>query len=157
MLVDKINGEMRMVMKSRVNMSGVERDNADLRLKTLRSMIAAINNAQVAGKQRVDLDEIQIEAVLRKLAKSRRDNAAEYIKAKAQDRAEVEIAEADIIDEFLPQLMDEAGTRELVKQIIDDNNLSGIGNRGIGIVVKELKLRSDVDTTLASKIAKELL
>lgn len=157
MLVDEITIKMRAVMKNRVNLTGAERDEADLRLKTLRSMIAAINNAKVAGKERKELAEAEIEAVLRKLAKSRRDNAAEYIKAGAQERADAEVAEANIVDEFLPNLMDDAGTRALVERIVAENNLTGTGGRGVGVVMKELKARGDVDTTLAAKIAKELV
>lgn len=128
-----------------------------LRLNTLRSISAAVSKAETSGKQRKELDDNEIITVLRKEVKTRQESAKIYRDAGEMERAETENTEADIILEYVPAQLSEEDTRNLIITIIAEKDLSSAGNRGIGMIMKEIKNRSDIDTSLASKIAKEQL
>lgn len=125
-----------------------------LKLGTLRSVLGAVTDAETAGKARKDLSDSEIIAVLKKLVKTRRESAVIYADASSVDRADTENAEADIIEAYLPQQLSEEETTELIRSIISENNLADSGPRGIGMVMKVLKSRDDVDAGMASKIAR---
>lgn len=128
-----------------------------VRLNTLRSALSAITDAETKGKARKELDENDLIAVLKRIVKTRKESAAIYIEAGAEDRAKLETEEASIIEEYLPQQKSEEEVKALIIQIIEDKNLSEAGAKGIGQVMKELKNRNDVDAAVASKITREIL
>jgi len=128
-----------------------------IRLSTLRSALSSITDAETKGKERRELTDSDVIAVLKKLVKTRRESAVIYKEAEAYDRSEAENTEADILEEYLPQQKSEEEVRALVNEIIENNGLAESGARGIGQVMKELKNRNDVDSALASKIAREIL
>lgn len=127
------------------------------KVMVLRSVLAAITKAETNGKKRHDLTDTEVQAVLRKEAKTRRDSADIFKQAGAQDRADTERAEAEIIENYLPQMLDESATITLVADIINANHLALLGKRGVGQVMAALKDRSDVDKSLAAKIANKIL
>lgn len=146
-LKDTIQRDMVSAMKNR----------EDLRRNTLRSVLSAVTEAETNGKSRKELDDAEIINLLKKLVKSRRESAEIYAEAGATDRAEKEIEEATIIDSYLPAQLDENAIRELVQDVIAKENLADAGPRGIGQVMKVMKSRSDVDASVASRVAREIL
>lgn len=150
-LKETLRGEMITAMKMRKT-----NPDAEVRLMTLRSVVGAIAKAETEGT-RHELTDVEVENILRKEAKTRRETAETYNSFAVSDRAERELQEASIIEEFLPKELTEAEIRELVNDIIVNNGLTGAGGRAIGQVMGQLKARSDVNKGIASKVAKELL
>lgn len=146
-LKDQIKTDMTVAMKS----------GNKTKVMVLRSVLAAITKAETNGKKRHDLTEVEIQAIIRKEAKTRRDSAEIFEQAGAQDRADSERAEAEIIENYLPQMLDESATITLVADIIKANHLASLGKRGVGQVMTSLKSRSDVDKSLAAKFATKIL
>lgn len=97
-LKDQIKADMTTAMKS----------GDKSKVMVLRSVLAAITKAETNGKKRHDLTDAEVQAVLRKEAKTRRDSADIFKQAGAQDRADTERAEAEIIENYLPQMLDES-------------------------------------------------
>lgn len=126
-----------------------------LRLNTLRSISAAVSKVETSGKQRKELDDDGVISVLRKEIKTRYESAEIYRNASEIERAEKETQEADILSEYVPVQLSEEDTRSLISDLIAEKKVEG--PRGIGVVMKELKNRSDIDTAMASKITKDLL
>ena len=137
------------------NGMGPEAVEATTRLAVIRSALTAIAKAETAGKSRVELDDAAVLAVLRKEVKQRHDAATMYRDAGETARAEKESAEADMISVYLPQMLDEDATRALVAGIIAETGASG--PQGIGLVMKAVGSRADVDKALVSRIARDLL
>ena len=131
---------------------------AALRVSTLRSALAAVQTAEKApGVKLVDgtLPDNAIVKIIRAQIKQRRESAEIYQKADKPKRAEVELLESEVLEEFVPQLLDEAATKALVERIVDERDLAGQGPRAIGQVMKLLP--ATVDKGIASKHAKSLL
>lgn len=128
---------------------------AEVKLTTIRAALGAIMEEETRGKVRKELTDAEVVAVLRKMVKQRADSAETYGNANETVRQLREMTEIRHLEEFLPSQMDEASTRGLVQGIISALGLEG--PRAIGHVMNQLKGRTDVDTAIASRIAKELL
>jgi hypothetical protein len=80
----------------------------ELTTSTLRMAIAAVRNAEVAGKQARELTDDEVLGVLTKEAKKRREAAEAFAGAGRVDSASKEQAEEQILTRYLPaQLSDE--------------------------------------------------
>lgn len=99
--------------------------------------------------------DVMVEVIAKKMAKNIQDNIKLYSE-KGIDHSK-ELAEFDIISQFLPQLLTEEQTREVIKNIIDSNPSKWGDSMGplMGAIKKELG--NTVDMAIASRIARELL
>lgn len=88
----------------------------ELTAATLRMALAAVTNAEVAGKQAKELSDDEVLMVLDKEAKKRRESAAAYTDANRPELAEREEAELGVLTGYLPQPLSE----NEVSAIIDD-------------------------------------
>jgi uncharacterized protein len=97
-LKDRLETDLRASMKAR----------DELLTGTLRMALTAVRNAEVAGEQARELDDEEVQAVLTKEAKKRRDAATAFADAGRAERADRERAEEEVLVGYLPaQLSDE--------------------------------------------------
>lgn len=87
----------------------------ELTVATLRMALAAVTNAEVAGKQAKELSDDEVLQVLDKEAKKRRESATAYTDANRPELAARELDELAVLTEYLPQPLSE----EEVSAIID--------------------------------------
>jgi len=134
----------------------------NIRLTTLRSMIAAFTNESVALKRtpKDKLLDSEAVAVIRRLVKQRKDSIEQFKKGGRQDLVDNEKAELKVLEEFLPARMSEDKIREIVKKILrqaQDDNSPILKNKGafVGTVIKET--RGEADGALVKKIVEEIL
>lgn len=126
------------------------------KLSALRSMRTAfLNEMKKDGSESIS-DEA-CETILRKLAKQRKESIEAFSNAGRDELAEAERAELAVIDQFLPQLADEAQTREWVQAAVDESGATSAKEMGkaMGALMKAHK--SDIDGGLARQIMQELL
>ena len=129
-----------------------------LRLETLRGLKSAILYAEVAaGKREEGLSDGEIEALFAKEAKKRQESADLYEKGGAADKADKELSEKAIIEEYLPEQMSEAEIAALVEKTIAELGVSGA--QAMGQVIGKVKqlAGSTADGGLIAKITKEKL
>jgi len=126
------------------------------RLAALRGMRAAFQlELKREGAQTLS-DDVCV-AVLRRLAKQRKESIDAFENAQRADRADAERAELAVIETFLPSLADEAQTRSWVEAAIAETGAAAPGDVGrvMGAVMKAHK--GEVDGVLAKQLAAELL
>ena len=124
-LKDRLRSELTSSMKAR----------DELRSSTLRMVLTAITNAEVAGKQARELSDDDVTGVLAAEAKKRREAATAYDDAARPELAAKERAEAAIIGEFLPEPMTDAEITALVTATIAELGVAGEGMRAMGRVM----------------------
>ena len=129
-------------MRETINaaMKQAMRDKEALRLSTLRLVMAAIKDRDIA--LRVDgvehsIGDDEILAILGKMIKQRKDSAQAYENADRTALAEQELSEIKIIQEFLPKQLSDEEVEEAVKKAIADTEASSI--RDMGKVMGALK------------------
>ncbi|WP_041318351.1 GatB/YqeY domain-containing protein [Hyphomicrobium nitrativorans] len=129
------------------------------RLSTLRLISAAIKDREigVGGAAPAEVGDADVVTILQKMVKQRRESIATYEKAGRQDLADQEKAEVAILDEYLPQQMDEAATKAAIGALIAE--LGAAGPKDMGRVMGALKERfaGQMDFGKASGLVKELL
>ncbi|WP_152361140.1 GatB/YqeY domain-containing protein [Microlunatus speluncae] len=106
-----------------------------VRTSTLRMVLTAITEAEVAGKSAKELTAEQELDVVVKEAKKRREAEEAYTEAGRSDLAEKEHAEAGVLAEYLPQQLGADEIAELVRQAIAETGAAELGPRGIGKVM----------------------
>jgi uncharacterized protein YqeY len=110
-----------------------------LRSSTLRMVLSAITNAEVAGKEQRELSDDDVVGVLSTEAKKRREAAAAFDEAGREDSAAKERAEAEVITEYLPAQLSEAEIADLVTSTIATLGVAGEGMRAMGKVMGALQ------------------
>lgn len=116
-------------------------------LAALRAVKSEILLAQTSGGDGVltNNDEIKI---LSKLVKQRKDSAAIFTTQGRADLADPELAEAAVIEQFLPQQLSEAEVSVMVDAAIKATGASSMADMGkvMGMVTKEVSGRADGKT-----------
>ncbi|TBN05449.1 GatB/YqeY domain-containing protein [Hyunsoonleella flava] len=127
-------------------------------LTALRAVKSAILLAKTESGAGDDLSEEQELKILQKQVKQRKDSAAVYIEQGREDLAAPELAEAEIISQFLPEALSEAEIEKVVVATIDQVGAEGMKDMGkvMGIVSKELAGQADgktISTIVKAKLA----
>lgn len=112
----------------------------------LRGLKSAILYAEVAANQRQDgLSEAQIETVLAKEAKSRQESADVYAQAGDKQRADQELSEKKLIENYLPQQLADSELEAIINKVIAKLSVSSLAQMGqiIGQVKTEVGSTAD--------------
>jgi uncharacterized protein YqeY len=110
-----------------------------LRSSTLRMVLSAITNAEVAGKEARELSDDDVIGVLTSEAKKRREAATAFADAGRPELADKETAEAAVIADYLPEQLDAAAISELVTAAVQQTGAADEGMRAMGKVMGVLQ------------------
>lgn len=131
------------------------RDRDGLRRSTIRYLLSAIHNEEIA--QQKTLDDDGIVGVLGRQAQQRRDSIEAYTKANRQDLADKEKAELATILGYLPEQMSDEDITSLVQQVIDEVGAKGPQDMGTVMGKVMPQVRGRAEGRRVSSIASELL
>lgn len=121
----------------RDDLTSAMRNRDEVRVATLRMVLTGIRNDEVSGDVERELSDAEVDAVLRREAKRRREAVVAYGEAGRPDRAEREQAELAVLDGYLPAPLGAREVTELVAQAIQDT--SAQGPRAMGQVMKAVQ------------------
>ena len=124
---------------------------------TIRMLLAAITNEEVAGKSAKVLSEAEVITVLSREAKKRREAVEAYTNAKRDDLANKEKEEAAVIALYLPEQLSEADIKKLIMDAIAETNASGPAGMGLVMKVLQPKIAGKADGGLVSSLVKAAL
>ncbi len=108
------------------------------RLKVVRLILAAIQQFEL--DHRMELDDPGILGVLDKMVKQRRDSVSQFKQGNRQDLADIELAEISVLEDYLPEQLDEAELADIIEQAIKDSGAESI--RDMGKVMGQVKART---------------
>jgi len=125
------------------------------RLGVIRMALAEIKRVEV--DERIDVDDARCLAIIDKMSKQRRDAANQFVDGGRQDLADTELAEVEILKEFLPAQLSDDEIISLIDQAISDTGASG--PQGMGQVMGQLKpkVQGRADMQVVSKLVKDRL
>lgn len=126
-------------------------------LTALRSIKSAILLARTSGSDSELTEEDEFK-LLQKLVKQRRDSAAIFTEQNRSDLAEPELAEVEVISQFLPQMLDISEVEKVVVDTIAFLGASGMKDMGrvMGVVSKTLAGKTDgktISTLVKAKLS----
>ena len=119
-LKDRLRTDLTTAMKGR----------DELRTATLRMVLAAVTAEEVSGKEARELTDDEVQAVLRREAKKRREAAEAFAGAGRTDQAERERAEEGVVATYLPAQLDDADLTALVADVITSTGAAGMKDMG---------------------------
>ena len=124
---------------------------------TIRMLLAAITNEEVAGKSAKVLSDAEVITVLSREAKKRREAVEAYTNAKRDDLANKEKEEAAVIALYLPEQLSEADIKKLITDAIAETNASGPAGMGLVMKVLQPKIAGKADGGFVSSLVKAAL
>ena len=135
-LFDQISSDIKAAMLARDKQ----------RLEALRGVKKEFLEAKTAKGSDGDLPDETAMKILVKMVKQRKDSAQIYIEQNRPELAEGELAEAKIIEEYLPQQMTEEELETALKAIIAEIGATSAKDMGkvMGIVTAKAKGRADM-------------
>jgi len=148
MLKQKIVDDMKQAMKAG---DAMKRD-------TLRMLDSMIKNTEIEKlKKEEGLNDEEVQAVIAKAIKQRKDSVEQYTTGGRPELAEKETKEIEILSAYMPEQMSEAKVREIVKEII--SQVGATSKAEIGKVMGPImgKLKGQADGNLVRKIVEESL
>ncbi|MCP5017868.1 MAG: GatB/YqeY domain-containing protein [Ketobacter sp.] len=125
------------------------------RLSTLRLATAALKQIEV--DERIELDDTRVLAILDKMVKQRKDSVEQFTQGGRDDLAQIELAEIDVLKDFLPQAMDEAEIASVIQAAIADTGAQGMKDMGQVMAIVKPQVQGRADMGAVSKKVKELL
>jgi hypothetical protein len=128
-LKDRLRADLTTAIKAR----------DELRSSTLRMVLTAITNAEVAGKESRELTDEDVITVLSSEAKKRREAAEAFENAGRTESAAKERAEADVLADYLPTPLTEDEIRDLVTSAIVSLGVQDEGMKAMGLVMGSLQ------------------
>lgn len=121
----------------------------ELRLSVLRDVKTSISNQLVSNGEKPDgeLPDKDVIEVIARLAKQRRESAEEFAAGGREEMAEKEEAELEILEEYLPDKMDEDELETLVESTIAEVGAEDMSDMGavMGKVMQEVGPAADGD------------
>ena len=124
---------------------------------TVRMLLAAITNEEVAGKAAKVLTDAEIVTVLSREAKKRREAVEAYTQAKRDDLAGKEKAEAAVIANYLPEQLSEGEIKKLIADAIAETDAKGPAGMGLVMKVLQPKIAGKADGGVVSGLVKAAL
>lgn len=135
------------------------KDRDKVRSSTIRMVLAAISEAEVAGKEAKELNDAQVLDVVIRETKKRREAEEAFRGADRAELADKERAEADVLAAYLPQQLSAKEISAIVADAIATTGAAELGPRGIGkvmgIVTPQTKGKAD-GGAVATEVKRQL-
>jgi uncharacterized protein YqeY len=112
-----------------------------VRSSTLRMVLTAITNAEVAGKEARELTDEDVLGVLTSEGKKRREAAEAFEDAGRAEQAAKERSEFDVLADYLPEQLGPDEISALVTEAIESTGAREEGMRAMGKVMGALQGR----------------
>lgn len=144
-LLDSLNSDLKTALKAHDKTT----------LSTVRMLKAAVMNEKIKAGH--DLDHSEEIAVLSRELKQRKDSAKEFADAGRQDLVPAIKAEIKIVEQYLPQQLNQDQVKEIVAATIQE--IGATSKADFGKVMKAVmpKLKGQADGKTVNTIVKSLL
>ncbi len=144
-LQEKIREDMVQAMKAK----------EEVRLRVLRGLISLFTQELTATKRtpRDILSDSEVLALIKRSVKQRQDASEQFTAGKRDDLAQIEIEEAKILNEYLPEMMSKEAVERVVKEKMKALSITDKSDTGklIGAVMAQLQGKAD------GKVVKEII
>jgi uncharacterized protein YqeY len=143
----------------RSDLTAAIKDRDKIRSGTIRMVLTAINEAEVAGAEARELSEQQVLDVVIREAKKRREAEEAYLAAGRSELAEKEQAERGVLADYLPAQLSAEDISRIVAQAIERAGGSELGMKAMGkvmgIVTPQMKGKAD-GAVVAAEVRRQL-
>jgi uncharacterized protein YqeY len=147
MLIDQIRTDLTEATKAREKM----------RQRTLRSVIAAVQEASVSGTEARELDDDAVLAVIKAQVKRRVDAAEAFEAGGRADSAAEELAEMKVLEEYLPAAMSDEELESIVAGVMEANGFETRADMGNAMKAVNAEVAGRADGRRVADLVKSKL
>ena len=126
-----------------------------MKTNILRTLLSMLKEKQIEKKE--DINEDEYLSIIKRLVKQLKESADAYQKAGRSELYEKEVSELDILKEYLPEILSEQQTLDLVKEVISQTSANSLSDMGKVMSLIMQKSNGKVDGKIANRLVKELL
>jgi len=141
----------------RADLTEAIRSRDELKSGTIRMVLTAITNEEVAGKEARTLSDAEIITVLSRESKKRREAAEAFTIAGRSDRAERETLEGELIIGYLPAQLTEDEIKAMIAAAIAESGATGPAGMGQVMKIISPKIAGKADGGTVSALVKAAL
>ena len=146
-LEQKIQQDIMAAMKAHDN----------VRTNAVRAIKSAILLAKTAEGGKKELEDADIVKLIQKLIKQRKEAAEQYVAAGRQELADNELAEAKVLEEYVPKQLTPEEIEARVREIIAQTGAASPADMGKVMGVASKQLAGLADGRTLSTIVRQLL
>jgi uncharacterized protein YqeY len=128
---------------------------AERRKSTIRMVRAAIHNAQIDLRR--PLTEAEVEELLRRQVKQRRDSIDAFRQGGREELAANEQAEIEVIEQYLPQQKSADAVREVAREVIAATGAQSPADIGKVMPVILARLKGQAEGRTINQVVRQLL
>ena len=139
------------------NLTEAIRSRDEITSGTIRMVLSAITNEEVAGKEARVLSDDEVITVLTREAKKRREAAEAFETAGRTDKAALEKSEGEVIAKYLPAQLSESEVATIIAEAIAATGASGPGDMGKVMGAVKPKIAGKADGGVVSALVKAAL
>ena len=121
----------------------------------LRFALSFINKEE--KDKQIELSDSEVVAVIKSLIKRNKDSLDQFTSANRPELAEKEKKEMDLLQSYLPEVMNENETEEIVKSTIDKLGISSMKEMGKAMGEIKKNHADTIDLSLVSQLIKKHL
>ena len=144
-LIKRITGDMKSAMKAKDRQA----------LKAVRMILEAIKKKEI--DERIELDDAQVMTVIQKMVKQRKDSISQFSDAGRTDLVEIEEAELEIINNYMPEQLSDEEVESVVDRAINDSGANSMKDMGKLMGMLKPRLQGKADMSIVSQLIKSRL
>jgi hypothetical protein len=144
-LKQRITDDMKSAMKAKDKQA----------LKAVRMILEAIKQKEI--DERIELDDTQAMAVIQKMVKQRKDSISQFSDAGRTDLVEIEEAELETINNYMPEQLSDEEVALVVDKAINDSGANSMKDMGKLMGMLKAQLQGKADMSLVSQLIKSRL
>ena len=144
-LKQRITDDMKSAMKAKDKQA----------LKAVRMILEAIKQKEI--DERIELDDTQAMAVIQKMVKQRKDSISQFSDAGRTDLVEIEEAELETINNYMPEQLSDEEVASVVDKAINDSGANSMKDMGKLMGILKSQLQGKADMSLVSQLIKSRL
>jgi uncharacterized protein YqeY len=144
-LKKRITDDMKSAMKAKDRQA----------LKAVRMILEAIKKKEI--DERIELNDAQVMTVIQKMVKQRKDSISQFSDAGRTDLVEIEEAELEIINNYMPEQLSDEEVASVVDKAINDSGANSMKDMGKLMRMLKSQLQGKADMSLVSQLIKSKL
>ncbi|MFL2986570.1 MAG: GatB/YqeY domain-containing protein [Candidatus Poriferisodalaceae bacterium] len=146
-LLDQIRADLTAAMKSKDKLT----------VATLRSVVAAVQEAEVAGASATTLDDEQVQKVIAAQAKRRVEAAEAFEEGGRTEKAADERAELTILEQYLPEQLDADALAVIVERVLAAGGYSTMADMGQAMKAVNAEVAGKAEGRIVAELVKSHL
>ena len=148
---------MGLLDQIRADLTAAMRSQDKLVISTLRSVVAAVQEAEVAGASATTLDDEQVQKVVAAQAKRRVEAAEAFDQGGRTEKAADERAELKILESYLPEQLDQDALTEIIERILSEGGFSTVADMGQAMKAINAEVAGKAEGRLIAELVKSRL